>query len=645
MVIIELKSIAKSFGIEEVLTDFDLSLQKGERIGLIGRNGSGKTTLFKIIAGLEKPDEGQILLNNEVEVGLLSQEPDLNSKNTIYQECLTVFKRELKLQDKLNQLEEKIADISQADNNDKEEKLEELLQEYSSVQEKFANSAGYSYESRIKQVATGLGVSLGELDKKISYLSGGEKTRVGLVKLLLKEPDLLLLDEPTNHLDISSVEWLEDYLNSYPGSVIIISHDRYFLDRTISRIVEIEYGSNEEYPGNYSYYLEERERRYEIRLKKYQEQQKKIKKIKEQIEQYRVFGNAGAGDNEKFHRQAKSLEKKLEKMERIPKPQKHDNISLNLQPDKRSGSEVLKVTDIDLSFAEEKLLDGINFNLFRGDKAALIGPNGSGKTSILKMIISELKPDQGKIKIGHGVEVGYYAQQEPVFNPEDTMLHALQMKTGLKTGEARDLLAKFLFRGEDVFKKIKSLSGGEISRLRLLQLMYSGANFLILDEPTNHLDLDSREILEASLNDYKGTVLVVSHDRYFLNKVVNTIYEIKSKNLTKFHGDYDYYLKKRKDLYDDEDELSQNEKSSVGRDEKFYYEQKAAQREERRRKREKEKLEAEIEELEERKEQLEEKMISASYEGEFEKLNTLTQEINKIDAELTQRYKRWEEVV
>ncbi len=590
MVIVELKSIEKSFGIEEVITDFDLSLQNGERIGLIGRNGTGKTTIFKILAGLEEPDSGEIIINNDIEIGLLSQQPDLSQRNTIFEECLEVFAKEIKLQQKLSELEEKIANSGS--------ETDRLLKEYSKLQERFEQSAGYSYESKIKQVAIGLGFKHEELNKTIKMLSGGEKTRVGLIKLLLEEPDLLLLDEPTNHLDIESVEWLEEYLNNYPGSVIIISHDRYFLDRTITRIVEIEFGENEDYPGDYSFYLDEKERRYEIRLKKYQEQQKKIKKIKEQIEQYRVFGNAGAGDNAKFHRQAKSLEKKLEKMERIPKPRKKENISLNLQPSTRSGDEVLKIKDIKFSFPGEKLLDGVDLELFRGEKTALIGPNGSGKTTLLKMILSDLEPDSGDIKIGHGVEIGYYAQQNPVFNSEDTLLQALQMKTGLKTSEARDLLAKFLFKGEDVYKKVGALSGGEVSRLRLLQLMHGKANFLILDEPTNHLDLDSREILEASLNDYAGTVLVVSHDRYFLNKVVDKIYEIKNKEMIKFIGDYDYYLRKREDLYSNQEIKSDDtEDKEIGRDEKFYYEQKARQRAKRKRDRKVNQLENKIAEL------------------------------------------------
>lgn len=640
MLIVELKSIEKSFGIEEVITDFDLSLQKGERIGLIGRNGTGKTTIFKILAGLEEPDFGEIIINNGIEIGLLSQQPDLNQENTIFEECLEVFAKEIKLQQKLSDLEGKIAD------SDSKAETNRLLKEYSKIQEEFDQSAGYSYESKIKQVAIGLGFEHEELEKTIEMLSGGEKTRVGLIKLLLEEPDLLLLDEPTNHLDIDSVEWLEDYLNNYPGSVIIISHDRYFLDRTISRIVEIEFGENEDYPGNYSFYLEEKERRYEIRLKKYQEQQKKIKKIKEQIEQYRVFGNAGAGDNAKFHRQAKSLEKKLEKMERIPKPRKKENISLNLQPATRSGDEVLKIKDLKFSFPGEKLLEGIDLELFRGEKTALIGPNGSGKTTLLKMILSDLEPDSGGIKVGHGVEIGYYAQQKPVFNPEDTMLYALQMKTGLKTGEARDLLAKFLFKGEDVYKKVGALSGGEISRLRLLQLMHSNANLLILDEPTNHLDLDSREILEASLNDYQGTVLVVSHDRYFLNKVVNKIYEIKNQELIKFLGDYDYYLRKRDDLYSNQEtEPDAIEDNQVGKDEKFYYEQKARQREQRRKERKVNQLETKIAELENKKEEIESEMITASYNSEIEKLKRLEEKKQELDCELNQLYSQWEEVI
>jgi len=656
MVVLEMKDINKSFGLEEILTSFNINLQEGERIGLIGANGSGKTTVFNIIAGREEPDSGEIFLQRDCSVGLLDQSHNFSASQSILEECRRVFAREIDIQQQLRRLEEKIAargEVASQDSDPQDSELTSLLKKYNRLQEKFSRTAGYSYESRIRKVATGLGFSPAELSQKISLLSGGEKTRVGLIKLLLEEPDLLLLDEPTNHLDIEAVEWLESYLQSYQGAVIIISHDRYFLDRTISRLVEIKQGSNEDYPGNYSYYLDERERRFQQRLKEYQEQQKKINQLKEQIEQYRVWGRSG--DNEKFFKKAKELENRLEKMDKIPKPSRRDKVSFDLEADSRIGHEVLQIENLDFSYQKNTLFRQASLNIFGGDKVALIGPNGSGKTTLLQLIRGQLEPDSGDIKLGPTVRTGYYSQEgSKNFAGDLTVLSALRQSTGLPAGRARDLLAKFLFRGEEVFKKIADLSGGERSRLRLLQLVFGESNFLLLDEPTNHLDLDSREVLEQSLQSYQGAVLLVSHDRYFLNQVADITVELYNLNLIKYRGNYDHYLKKRADRRQNNRLQSQNQdrnseysgcRGEAGRDKIFYRRQKEKRRQERQLKRKREDLESKIINLENRQEELEEKMVTASYEGDIEKLTLLKKEQEKLQQELNRYYQEWEEII
>ncbi len=701
MVVLEMKDIKKSFGIEDVLTSFNLNLQEGERIGLIGANGSGKTTVFNIIAGREESDSGEIFLQRGCAVGLLDQSHNFPPSRTILEECRTVFAREIDLQQQLRRLEEKIAargEKASQDSDPQDSELASLLKKYNRLQEKFSHTAGYSYESKIRKVATGLGFSPAELSQKISLLSGGEKTRVGLIKLLLEEPDLLLLDEPTNHLDIEAVEWLESYLQNYQGAVIIISHDRYFLDRTISRLVEIKQGRNEDYSGNYSYYLEERERRFQQRLKEYQEQQKKINQIKEQIEQYRIWGRSG--DNEKFFKKAKELEKRLEKTDKMPKPSRRDRVSFDLEAGSRIGHEVLQIEALDFSYQNNTLFYQASLNIYGGDKVALIGPNGSGKTTLLHLIRGQLEPDSGRIKLGPTVRTGYYSQEESrSFAKNRTVLSALKQSTGLPTGRARDLLAKFLFRGEEVFKNLADLSGGERSRLRLLQLVFGDSNFLLLDEPTNHLDLESREVLERSLQSYQGAVLLVSHDRYFLNQVADKTVELYNQNLIKYRGNYDHYLDKRenrrqnyqlqtrkidshsddigssreKTSFDQESksfpatdtgfsEADSNDspaagslpeqasrkdsgEDSPGQDEIFYRRQKEKRRQKRQLNRKREELESKIIKLENRQEELEEEMVTASYEGDIEKLTELKKEQDELQEELDSYYQEWEKKI
>lgn len=645
MAILNINKLKKEYGIETVLKDFSLNVNQGESAALIGPNGSGKTTIFRIIIGQEHFSEGTVSVRNDIEVGYLDQLPDFKAELTIYQELEKVFEKVKEQIKEMQRLEQKIAhhgervDESEAHSDD----LEKTMQEYSALQRKFEKGVGYEYQSKIRQVAAGMGFDEVEIhEKTLDQLSGGEKTRVGLAKLLLMEPDLLLLDEPTNHLDLKSVEWLENYLNSYQGSLLIISHDRYFLDNTVQRIVEIKNGKNEDYRGNYSYYQNERKRRYEQRLREYKNQQKKIEELEDAIEQLYIWGRSR--DSEKMFKRAKAMEKRLERIDRIEKPQlKGKKMKLELDTDIRGGDDVLFVENLTKRFDDLKLFQDLNFELHRSDKAAIIGDNGTGKSTILRIIMGEINADQGKVKIGSNIYPAYYRQEFEGFNPEDDLITALQRETAVTNSKARDMLASFLFTGEDVFKKVKQLSGGEKSRLRLLQLMSSNYNFLILDEPTNHLDLPSREVLEEALNDYQGTILIVSHDRYFLDKVVDYIYELEKQELNKYFGDYSYYKEKKKKEVSARIENKQQQEKSEG---KLDYEaQKEARSQEMRRQNRLEEIEAEIEKLENDLSNLEAEMTAEKNIDKFELLQELKDEYESKNSRLEDLYQEWEEII
>ena len=637
MVVVNIDSIAKSYGTQEVLDDFSMSVNKGEKVALIGANGSGKTTIFKIINGQEDFQEGNLSLRNDVSVGLLDQIPEFNLDNTIYEELLTVFEDLQEMEDKLKDLENKISSFQKEEKEHQE--LENLMDEYSELSHEYEMRGGYGYQNKIIQVASGLGFNEEDLEKEISYLSGGEKSRVGLIKLLLTEPDLLLLDEPTNHLDIDSIQWLEEFLIDYEGAVIIISHDRYFLDQVIERIVEIDNGTDEKYYGNYSYYLEERKRRFEQKMREYKNQQKKIKKLEESIHQLRVWGRSR--DSEKMFKRAKAMEKRLERIDEMEKPTLHGKkMNLDLEFNRRSGDEVLKINDLEKSFDQNTLLEDLDLDIYWQDKAVIIGANGSGKTTLLDIINGDLKPDKGDVKIGASVKMGYYRQEFEKFDPEDDLVTTLVKKCSMKISDARNALGAFLFEDNEVFKKVKNLSGGEKSRLRLLQLMSGDYNFLLLDEPTNHLDLPSREVLEEVLQDYPGTLLVVSHDRYFINKIIDHTYELEDKNLKKYLGDYEYYKKKKKELSDSKQKEKNNNKDT--KKDNYYFKQKERERKERKRKRKLNKIEEKIENKEQRVEKLEQKMTHPDNIDDFEKLNKFKKEHQEIKNELDKLYEEWE---
>ncbi|MFO7815832.1 MAG: ABC-F type ribosomal protection protein [Halanaerobiales bacterium] len=636
MVVVNLDSISKSYSTHQVIKGFSMSINKGEKVALIGSNGSGKTTLFKIIAREEDFQEGHLSLRNDISIGLLDQIPEFRMDNTIYEELLKVFNDLRQMEDKLKVMENKISTFNKEEKDD--DKLEYLMEEYSKLSHEYEINGGYEYENKIFQVASGLGFEGEELEKEISFLSGGEKSRVGLIKLLLKEPDLLLLDEPTNHLDIESIQWLEEYLINYSGAVIIISHDRYFLDEVIERIVEIKNGSDQKYYGNYSYYLEERKKRHEQRMREYKNQQKKIKKLEESIHQLRVWGRSR--DSEKMFKRAKAMEKRLERIDEMDKPTLHGKkMDLDLKVERRSGDEVLKVKNINKTFDNQVLIKELDLNLYWQDKAAIIGANGSGKTTLLDIINGDLAPDKGSVDIGDSVKMGYYRQEIDKFEPEDDLVTALVKSCSMKISEARNALGAFLFTDQEVFKKVKNLSGGEKSRLRLLELMNGNYNFLLLDEPTNHLDLPSREVLEDVLKDYPGTVLVVSHDRYFINKIIDYTYELKDHDLTKYYGNYDYYREKKEELR--EKKAKDKNNNSDQRKDNYYFRQKERERKERRRKRELKKIENKIEAKERKVNKLEEKMADPENIDDYEKLKKLKFKHQEINEKLEDLYEEW----
>jgi len=533
---IGLKNIKKYYAAEEVIHDITFSINTGEKVGLVGENGCGKTTLFKVIAGIEHYDGGNLSLRKGASVGLLDQIPTYPENYTGLDVLNTAFARQLELKDMIRALEKQMSTASGA-------QLDQILGDYSRLQGEFEALGGYNIEEQVTRICSGLRLDNSIVQGRFNRLSGGEKSITCVAKMLLEKPDILLLDEPSNHLDIEAVEWLENYIAAYPGTVMIISHDRYFLDRTVKKIIEIDNGEADIYHGNYSYYVQERERRLLAQFDAFTDQQKKIKAMEQAIKRFKEWGIQG--DNPKFHKKAASLQKQLDKIERVDKPQlERDKIRLGLTASQRSGDDVIQVQDLSKSFSHQVVLKGVNLHLRHGERVAIIGNNGSGKTTLFKLILGKVPPDYGTVKLGARTQVGYLEQEVEFPNPQATILETFRDKCPMPEGPARSILAKYLFFGEAVFKPVETLSGGERSRLRLCQLTHQEINVLILDEPTNHLDIPAREMLEQALQEFDGTILFVSHDRYFVNCLAERVIEIKNGRATNFLGNYDYYRQK-----------------------------------------------------------------------------------------------------
>lgn len=531
MTICSVNNVTKSFGGNIIFENISLEIKNGERVVLVGRNGSGKTTIFGLLTGMESLDAGAIHMKKGTRIGHVAQIPKFDEAMTVYDVLSSAFKVEKELEKEMHALEKNMAEEQE------QSSLKKLMERYGIIQEKFAFLGGYEIEANIMKVANGLQVT--DLFPRVfTELSGGEQTKVSLAYMLLQKPDLLLLDEPTNHLDLFAVEWLEKFLKEYNGTVMVISHDRYFLDEVVTKIFDLEDGEIHVYHTNYSQFVEEKEERLLQEFQAYQEQQKKIKKMKEAIKRLREWANQANPPNEGLHKRARNMERALERIEKLKRPiLERKQMGLQFEGQERSGKDVVVMKEVSKGFAGRSLFEQANLHVRFQERAAIVGRNGTGKTTLLKLLLEEINPDVGEIRIGSSVKIGYLSQHA-YENMKSNVLEAFRENVAVTEGEARHILAKFLFYGPAVFKKVTQLSGGEKMRLRLAQLMYQDINFLILDEPTNHLDIESREVLEEALEQYNGTILAVSHDRYFLNKLFEKTYWIDERKLFEFAGNY-----------------------------------------------------------------------------------------------------------
>ncbi|GEB34219.1 ribosomal protection-like ABC-F family protein [Brevibacillus parabrevis] len=543
MIIVATTQLQKSYGADPVLQNITLEIKAGERVGIVGPNGAGKTTLFKLLAGIESPDSGELYRAKGTVWAYLPQSPQYPQEWTGRDVVASAFAEVRHIQEQMRELESQMALLYED-----EAALNRLMQRYQKLQDEFEQQDGYQWETRMTQVVQGLGVSEELLATPFAQLSGGEKTKAGLAKLLCQKSDVLLLDEPTNHLDVESMEWLEQFLQSYSGTVLIISHDRYFLDAVVTSVYHVDGGEAEFYIGNYSAFATEREERLLRQFAAYQEQQKKIKKMKETIKRLKEWGNRSNPPNEAFHRRAKSMEKALARIERIERPKMEaDRMGLQFKKTDRSGQDVLIVTDVHKTYGGKQLFADASLLLRFGERKALLGPNGCGKSTLIRMLLGETEPDAGRLAIGSSVKVGYLSQQALEGDQNQRLIEAFRDVAKVTEAEARHLLAKFLFYGEHVFKKVSQLSGGERMRLRLAQLMHQDINLLILDEPTNHLDIEARETLEEALADFHGSLFIVSHDRYFLQKMVDGVFWVEDKRIVHDVGTYEEARTKQKE--------------------------------------------------------------------------------------------------
>ena len=626
--------VDKKFNDVPLFSDVTFHINEMERVALVGSNGAGKTTLLRIIAGELTADSGEITTAKDKTIGYLPQQLGYHSENSIYEELLEVKSEIVELDHSIRNMEKQMQHVSGKE-------LESLLEKYHRLQTEFEAKEGYTCKSQIMGIINGLGFGGKDMDQCINTLSGGQRTRVALGKLLLLEPDLLILDEPTNHLDLPSIQWLENYLSNYKGGVLIVSHDRYFLDRIAEKVVEIEHGKAISFTGNYSAYAEKKEQLRHIQLKEYENYIRNVKHQEEVIEKLRSF------NREKSIKRAESREKMLEKMTPVEKPvEAQKTMHFELTPEKTSGNDVLYVDDFSKSFGEKHLFEHISFDIHRGERAAIIGKNGTGKTTLLKILCELEAADSGIAKLGTNVEIGYYDQEHNVLHDDKTIFDEIHDDyPDLNNTRIRNVLAAFLFTGDDVYKKISLLSGGEKGRVSLAKLMLSKANFLLLDEPTNHLDIESKEILEEALNQYTGTVLYVSHDRYFINKTATRIMELTEHKLLSYQGNYSYYLEKKETMekiYLDAVDPSSPEQKTESEAKINWKEQK--ERESYRRKIENNYKNAEnkIQDLEEQIEKVDEETALPEYASDVAKLTELTRKKDALEAELNTALTEWE---
>lgn len=635
--ILSCNNISKSFGTDVIIKSCSFNIEDHEKAAIVGINGAGKSTLLKIITGEEPADTGIVTLAKDKTLGYLAQQQDLQSDRSIYDELLSVKQYILDMESELRRIEA-------AMNNASGDELESLMNRYTNLNHEFEMNNGYAYKSKITGVLKGLGFAEEDFSLHVNTLSGGQKTRVSLGKLLLSKPDIIMLDEPTNHLDMDSISWLENYLLNYSGAVLIVAHDRYFLDKIVSKIIEIDNGDCTVFSGNYTDYASKKAILRNMKLKEYLNQQRDIKHQEEVIAKLKQF------NREKSIKRAESREKMLDKIEVVDKPvELNAKMNIKLEPSVVSGNDVLTVTDLTKSFDGNTLFNNINFEIKRGERVALIGNNGTGKTTILKLINGIIQPDSGSIYLGAKVAIGYYDQEHHVLDPDKTLFQEIQdAYPDLNNTQIRNTLAAFLFTDDDVFKYIRDLSGGERGRVSLAKLMLSNANLLILDEPTNHLDIVSKEILENALNSYTGTVLYVSHDRYFINATATRIIELTNQSIVNYIGNYDYYLEKRdiltaKAFPDTNTDVSSSEKV---KDSKISWQQ--SREEQNRLKKKKNDLkrtEERIADIEKRIEDIDTEYSDPSIGSNTARLMELHNESTKLKKELDELYEHWEELM
>jgi ATP-binding cassette, subfamily F, member 3 len=623
MIVCSIQQISKMFGGNLIFENLSLEINEHDRIGLVGRNGAGKTTIFKLLANAESPDEGQIHLKKGAKVGYLAQIPQYPTGTTGLEVLQSAYAHLMKTSNRLRELENKMA----SETNETE--LTRGLTEYGRLQDAFTLSGGYEMEANISKVSKGLGIE-DLLDKTFQQLSGGEQTKVCLGLVLLQQPELLLLDEPTNHLDITAVEWLEEFLKEYQGTIVCISHDRYFLDHVVTKVVDLEDGELTVYHTNYSGFIKEKEERLLHEFQAYQEQQKKIKKMKEAIKRLREWANQANPPNEGLHKRARNMERALERMEKLKRPViDRKQMGLEFEKTDRSGKDVFIMENVSKAYENKVLFKEANLLVQYQDRTAIVGPNGAGKSTIIKMLLDDVKADAGDVKVGSSVKIGYLSQHFTVADPNMRLIDAFREVVHVAEGEARHILAQFLFFGPNVFRRVGQLSGGEKMRLRLAQLMHQDINFLVLDEPTNHLDIDSREVLEDALEDFKGTILAVSHDRYFLNKLFNKTYWLYDQKLHYFNGGYSWAKAKldeqrEKEVVEEEVRITSKAAKVLPKEPKEKNQQKKI-----------EELERTLEKLEERVAKLQQDL---NIERELNKLQEMYEEKEKLEKKREELY-------
>ncbi|WP_148132829.1 ABC-F family ATP-binding cassette domain-containing protein [Candidatus Formimonas warabiya] len=622
MIILQVKNLSKAYGVQSIFSQLSFTLQEGEKVGLIGPNGTGKSTLLKCITGEEMSDAGEIIVNGNTSIGFVAQQNSWQN-NSLFEELLLGFEEIVADRKTLGELEQRMA-------RSEGQPLAALMQQYAQVTERYERAGGYACEAMVKRVAKGLGFTDREFEQTVDTMSGGQKTRAALAKVLLMQPDILLLDEPTNHLDIHAVEWLEEYLSQYPKTVFLVSHDRYFLDKTVTRILELDAGRITSFHENYQGYLRRKAEFAESYRRAYQKQEQVIAKTEEFIRRYK------AGVKSK---QARGRETILSRMERLEKPPEQKTMRpMTLAPVPECGFYVLEVSKLAHRYGSKRLFSDLNFIITNGEKVALIGDNGTGKSTILKNLIGEILPEEGTAKFGPRVKVGYFSQGHETLDERKTVLEEIIYSFDKRKEEARSLLAAFLFRGDEVEKKIRDLSGGEKSRIALLKLLLQGANFLVLDEPTNHLDIPSKEVVEDYLSDFPGTILVVSHDRYFLDKVANRVLELDGGQIFDFMGNYSYYRFKKK-------ESSTEISLPKGPSKESYRTPNPLKEQERSLKkmvRQIEAIEAQLEELEAEKEALGQKMSNPEVFAGGNEIKDLIQAYHDVEETMNRCYAQWE---